>query len=118
MIQRGCVPGVPEDEIEAIPELGYEARMAVRAKLLVDVSQRLMAINIIMPYLMPKSSSTEIELTLDIFTVKAEVGRDRRHTRPTMSPATITRQESIARMSLKIAHSLQSAKSFVLEIDA
>jgi hypothetical protein len=64
VIQRGFVPGIPEDEIRAIEELpgsSYEVKLAARAKLMVDVSQRMMAVNIIMPYLMPKLSSTEIK---------------------------------------------------------
>jgi hypothetical protein len=66
VIQRGFVPGVPEDEIKAIEELpssSYEVKLAARAKLMADLSQRMTAVNILMPYLMPKLSSTEIKNT-------------------------------------------------------
>jgi hypothetical protein len=64
VIQRGHVPGVPEDQIEAIDQLpGYEAKLAARVKFMADLSQRLQAVNILMPYLMPRLSATEIKNT-------------------------------------------------------
>ena len=87
MAQRGDVPGIPEDQIEAIDQLpGYEAKLAARAAILSSVSERIMCINALLSYTMPKLFATEIKGTLDTFTSRAEVGRDLRAHAPHVAP--------------------------------
>jgi hypothetical protein len=64
MVQWGFRPGIPEDEIKAIGELpGYAVKLAARAVAMLSVSERIMCINALLSYVMPKLFATEIKGT-------------------------------------------------------